>query len=218
MPECGAGTADGSACKCFHRAGRDGIDADALGAKIIGEVAHGGFECGFGNAHDVVIRRHTVGAGIGERQQGAAVWHQFGGATRHVDERKAGHGEGIGEVGKAGVDEAACQFVLVGKGDGVDEEIYRAPVIFQLFKAGIHRIRVHHIDIDHEGRTERGGKRFDPFAKGFALVGKCEFGPFGGHGRGNAPSNGTFVRNTHYQAAFALHQIGHSGSPPVLFS
>ena len=46
------------------------------------------------------------------------------------------------EVASRRVDVAAGQLVLVGEGDGVDEEIEPAPVRLDLLEDGVHRRRV----------------------------------------------------------------------------
>ena len=46
-------------------AGADAVDTDALGAKVSGKVAHGGFESSLGNAHDVIGRHNSGGTEIG---------------------------------------------------------------------------------------------------------------------------------------------------------
>jgi hypothetical protein len=68
-----AGAADGGPGEGLHRAGRDRVDADALRAKVIGQIAHGGFQRGLGHAHHVVVRRHPVRALEGQGDERAAV-------------------------------------------------------------------------------------------------------------------------------------------------
>ncbi len=73
------------------RTGGNRVDADIVAAEIDGEIPHAGFERRLCDAHYVIIRHHPLGAGIGERQQAAAVRHQWRGATADIGERKAGN-------------------------------------------------------------------------------------------------------------------------------
>ena len=61
------------AASVLHRAGRDRVDADALAAEVDRQIAHRRLERRLGDAHDVVVRRHLLGADVGQGQQAAAV-------------------------------------------------------------------------------------------------------------------------------------------------
>ena len=78
-----AGTANGSSGQRLHRSGRDGVDANPLGAEVIGEITRRGFERGLCHAHHVVVRHDPLRALIGQGQEGSAVLdHQRGGRRR----------------------------------------------------------------------------------------------------------------------------------------
>ncbi len=55
----------GGSSEGLDGAGADAVDTDALGAKVSGKVAHGGFESSLGNAHDVIGRHNSGGTEIG---------------------------------------------------------------------------------------------------------------------------------------------------------
>ena len=82
-----------------------------------------------------------------------------------------GHAVGLA----AGVDETPRQLVLVGKGDGVDQEIHRAPTLFQRAKACSKAVIIGHVDVDQKIAADTGRQRFHAFAKCVALIGKCQF-------------------------------------------
>ena len=55
-----------------------------VAAEIGREIAHARLERRLGDAHDVVVRHHPLGAVVGERQQAAAVAHQRASRARHT--------------------------------------------------------------------------------------------------------------------------------------
>ena len=93
----------------LDRAGRDGVDADFLGAEIGGEIANRHLERGFGDAHDVVVRNPFLAAVVRQRQQRAAVRHHLLGALGDGRERIAGDQHGPAEIVRRGVDIAAIE-------------------------------------------------------------------------------------------------------------
>ena len=198
--------ADAAGGQRLDRTCRNRVDADVVLAQILGDVLHRGFKRRLGQPHHVVMRHHLFRAVIGQRQQGAAIGHH---------RRRAGTdgGEGINrdihghpEIRGAGVDIAATQFVLVGKADGMDHKIKRAPVSLQRRKQRIQRVFLRHITFDHPRHADRRDQRFHPFFQRFALIGKGNLCPGVGTGLGDAPSDGFVVGKPHDQAAFAAHQ------------
>ena len=101
-------------------------------AEIGGQIAHRGFEGGLGNAHHIVMRHPFLGAVIGEGQHRAAVSHQLLGALGDGGEGIAGDEQRLREIFRRGIDIAAGQFVLVGKGDAVDDEVQASPTVCRL--------------------------------------------------------------------------------------
>ena len=91
----------------------------------------------------------------------------------------------------------------------MDKEIDRRPTRAQLVEGRIKRRIVGDIDVDHEIRPDTGGQRFQTFAECLALIGESQLSPRRRHRLGNSPRDGAFVRDTHDQAAFALHLSGH---------
>src|SRR3546814_13720126 len=83
--------------------------ADVLRPKVDGEIAHARLEGRLGDAHDVVVRRHPLGAQVGERDQAAAVGHQRPRLARDGGEGIAGNRQRAPEVGAAGVEIAPLQ-------------------------------------------------------------------------------------------------------------
>src|SRR6056297_2338703 len=62
--------------------------------------------------------------------------------------------------------ELTGRFILVGKGDGVNDEIKAAPAIAKVGETGIHAGVIGDIDIHQKIGPDRCGQRFDPLAKG----------------------------------------------------
>ncbi len=102
-----------------------------LRAEVDGQIVHAGFERRLGDAHDVVVRHHLLGAVIGQRQHRAAIGHQLLGALGDRGERIDRDVHRLGEVVARRVDVAAGQLVLVGEADGVDDEVDLAPLLFE---------------------------------------------------------------------------------------
>src|SRR3546814_15622217 len=75
------------------------------------------------------MRHDALGAVIGERQGRTAIAHQLFGALHHRGETVAADVHGQREIVRAGIEIAALQLVLVGKADGMDEEVELAPVL-----------------------------------------------------------------------------------------
>ncbi|MEY4981751.1 MAG: hypothetical protein RIR62_17 [Pseudomonadota bacterium] len=201
--------ADGGTRQRLHRAGRDGIDAHLLGAKVIGQITDRGFQRRLGHAHHVVIGRDAVRSAIGQRDQRATIGHQFRRAAADIDEGKAGNRQRIGEIPPRRVDEASRQLVLVGIGDGMDEEIDRPPAVLQRGKAGVERGVVGHIHIDHEIGPDRCGEGLEALAERLSLIREGKLRPFGRHGPRDAPPDRAFVGHAHDKPALALHQFRH---------
>src|SRR3546814_3977170 len=68
-----------------------------------------------------------------------AIAHQLFGALHHRGETVAADVHGQREIVRAGIEIAALQLVLVGKADGMDEEVELAPVLCQHVEHRIHR-------------------------------------------------------------------------------
>jgi len=115
-------------------------------------------------------RHDPLGPVIGKGDRTATFVHHLFGPLHD-------RGEGIdrnvhchGEIVAAGVDIAATQFVLVGKADGVDDEIQGAPTRLQVVKQRVNRGLVANVTGQNNVRTQRGRKWIDPFFQGVALI------------------------------------------------
>ena len=73
------------------------------------------------------MRHDPLGAVVGEGQQAAAIGHQLLRPLADGGEGEAGDIHGHGEVLARRLDVLALQLVLVGEGDGVDDEIEARP-------------------------------------------------------------------------------------------
>ena len=99
-----------------------------------------------------------------------------------------------------------CELVLVGKCDGVDEEIERIPFAPELGKGCIERPLFGDIAIDDRRRIERRDQRNNALLEGLALIGEREFCAGLMQRRRDAPGNGAIVRDAHDEAPFAFHE------------
>jgi len=143
---------------------------------------------------------------IGERQQRAAVFHQLFGALGDGREAIAGNEHGLAEVVSTGVDIASGQFVLVGKGNGVNHEVQLPPGLFDGRKCRIDRGHVRHVAGHYKLRADFGGQGLNPFLDGIALIREGQFRPMPRAGLRNPPGNRPVIGNAHDQPAFASHQ------------
>ena len=85
------------------------------------------------------MRHPLLGTVIGQRQHRAAIGHELLGALRDGGEGIDADEHRLGEIVRRGVDVAALQLVLVGEGDGVDDEVKRTPFPCNGVESGIHR-------------------------------------------------------------------------------
>ena len=137
----------------------------------------------------------------------AAVRHQLLGALGERGERVAGDEQALGEVLFGCVDVAAVEFVLVGEGDGVNEEVEAAPGLGERLEDGVHRRGIGDVAGQHDRGAEFGGQRLDALLQGVALIGERDFGALRGAGLGDAPGDRAIVGDAHDQATLAGHEI-----------
>ena len=71
-PAEGIEVADGRGCQSLHRAGGNRVDADLLGAEVVGQVLDRGVEGGLANAHHVVAGDDPLAAEVGQGEDRAA--------------------------------------------------------------------------------------------------------------------------------------------------
>ena len=95
----------------------------------------------------------------------------------------------LGEIVGGRIDIAAFKFVLVGEGDGVDDEIEVAPFCLDGFKRGIDGGHVGDIAGHDDFGAHFGGQGFNALLQGIALIGEGQFRALIGAGLGNAPGD-----------------------------
>ena len=67
-----ADAGDATRRKRPDRTSGDGVHPDVLGAEVVGQIADGGFERGFGDPHNIVVGHDPFRSEVGERDDGAA--------------------------------------------------------------------------------------------------------------------------------------------------
>src|SRR5712691_2470808 len=118
-----AETGDAARGQRFDGTGGDGVDANILGAEIVGEIAHRGFQRGFGYAHDVVARDNFFRSVVGEGDDAAAGSHQRERAAGDGDERIDADVVGDAKTFAGGVDEIAFEIGFGSETDAVYETV-----------------------------------------------------------------------------------------------
>ena len=86
-----ADAGDTAGCKRPDWTSGDGVHPDVLGAEVVGQIADCGFQRGFSDSHDVVVRHDPFRSEVGERNDGAAIGHQGQGGSGDGDERIGAH-------------------------------------------------------------------------------------------------------------------------------
>ena len=204
---------DASTCQRAHRAGRDAVDADAARAVVIGEITHTRLKASLGDAHDVVVRHDADRPGIGQRDHRSAFVHQGCRVLGDLGEGEARDHHCADEILARGVGVEALEFVLVGKADGMHQEVDAAPLFLQSLEGRRNRRAVFDVARDDQRGADLFGQRLDAAAEGLALIGESQFSAVLGKLLGDAPGNGVVVRDAHDEPALALHQSVHVGVP-----
>src|SRR5476651_292484 len=199
--------ADAGRRQRLDRTGRDGVDANALVAEIGREIAHARLEGCLGHAHDVVMRHHTLGAVVGERQQAAAGLHQRHGALGDGGEGVAAHVHGELEIVGRGVEVFALELVLVGEGDGMDQEVEAAPLLLDLGEGGIDAGSIGDVARQDQLAADLLGQRPHPFLQRFTLKGEGELGAMFVARFGDSPGDRAMIGHAHDQAFFPGHYL-----------
>ena len=104
----------------------------------------------------------------------------------------------------------AFQFVLVGKGDGVHEEVHRAPLLLDFRKYGVNRGNILDVAGHHERRARLLSQRLHALGQRVTLIGKGEFCAVLSECLRYPPGDRVVVGDPYDQPAFALHQPRHS--------
>ena len=198
-----ARTCNGGAGKRLHRPGRQRIHPDILAAEIDGKITHRRLERRLGHAHDIIVRRNPLRADIAEGHQRAAIRHHLACRLRDLGKGEGRDHHGLVEVPAAGVQIAALQLVLVGKGQRVNDEIDGRPVTGKPVKGLSYRAFMRDIAFHHQVGADRFRQRAQPLAEPLHLIGEGKLGTGLGGGGGDAPGAGAFIRDAHDQAPLA---------------
>ncbi len=135
-----------------------------------GEVADGGFEGGFGDAHHVVIREDFGGAVVGEGEDGAAFGHQRDSGAADGDQRVDADVVGDAEVVAGGEEEIVFDCVGRGEGDGVDDDVEGAVGLFEGGEEGVDLGVDGDVALVSFGVFELGDERVGFLLEAFVLV------------------------------------------------
>ena len=90
------------------------------------QIAHGGFQGRFGDAHDVVAGHGFLAAEVGQGDDRSAIGHQGRGGAGQGDQAVGADVQGLGEdiAGSGGEDTfSACEVIAIGERQAVDEEV-----------------------------------------------------------------------------------------------
>ena len=194
----------------FDGASADGVDADALGAKIARQVAHRGLKSGLGNTHDVVAGDNLGGAMIGHGQHRRTFVQQgFKGAT-NAGERVGRNVQRKAKTLARGVYKAAAQVFAVGKGHGVHKNIQVAPLFLYQISGSLNLRIVAHVTLKGKFTAELFAQGFNTLFDGFAHIVEGKACALFFKSVGNAVGNASVVGQTQYKSFLSLQQHGSS--------
>ena len=188
-----------------QRAGGDGVDADAGGAEVGGEVAHAGLERRLGHAHDVVVRDDLLGAVVGHRHQRPAPGgEQRLGGARQGDQRVGADVEGELEALARRLDEASLQVLARGEGERVDDGVEAvAPALRQRGEDGRDLRVVGDVARQDQVDADRLGQRPHPLLDRLVRVGQRQRRALGVEALGDRPGDAVIVGDAEDGGALA---------------
>src|ERR1043165_2943436 len=192
---------------CRERPGRDRMHADALGAELGRDVANGGFERRFGDAHDVVVLHHHLAAVIGHGEQRAAFAHQRLRQVRHADEGPARDVHGGEKPFLRHVDDTAAERVLRREGDRVHDEIQFAPLLLDRLKHRLHLSRNAGIERQQDRRFELPRERLDEFPGLVVEVSHRKLGSEGAKSARASPRDRILVGDADHEPLLAFEEL-----------
>jgi hypothetical protein len=192
-------------------AGGDGVDADVFAAERGGEVADGGFECGFGDTHDVVVGEDLGGAVVGEGEDTAAFSHERYGGSADGDKRVDTDVVGDAEVFTGGEEEVVFDGVGGGEGDRVDDDVEGAVDLFQGGEESVDLGVGADVALIGFGVLEFGDEGVGFFLEALVLVADGEGGAGFGELLGYAPGDAALVGEAEDDGDFAF-EINHGGA------
>ena len=201
--------ADGHGAEGSQRSAGNAVHADVLAAEFHREVARVVLECGFGNAHDVVAGDDLFCAVVAQRDDAAAVGHDFHGVTAHRDQRIRADFHRLGpDLPWCGGELADLEVVLVAVGDRVDDKVNRAEFLFHCVEEVIKILVVGGVEFKQPGvfnpqRREGTGDAF--FVLFTGQVGEQAFRASVFEGLGNVPGVTAFIGDAKNNTSFAGH-------------
>src|SRR5205807_2636027 len=103
----------------------DGVDANVMLSKFVGQIAHAALQGGFGDGHDVIFWHYALTGHVGHGQHTAATacLHQRGGALGHGDKGISADIKGSVESFASRVIEGVFKLARRGIGNGMDKYI-----------------------------------------------------------------------------------------------
>ena len=141
------------------------------------------------------------------RQARPAVFHQLlcplhncgEGIDRNVHRRR--------KVTATGIHVTSAQFAFVGKSDGMNDEIQRAPFFFDCRKERIHGCFIRYVTWQDRIASQLCSQRRHPLEQRVTLVGECQFRSGFGTAFCDAPCDGFVIGQPHYETTFACQKI-----------
>ena len=128
----------------------------------------------------------------GARQRGEAV-------ARHIVRDPEG-------LARRALDETAGQRLARRVGDGVHDDVERAPGLLERGEGGVDFGVVGDVELHGELRAERLGERLHAFLELLVDVGERELGAFAMHGLRDAPGDGTIGRHADDERALSAQE------------
>lgn len=199
-------TGDGGSGQGLDGAGAQGIDAHALFAQVVGQVAHGSFQSGLGHAHDVVAGDDLGGTVVGHGQHRRTVMQQGLESAADAGEGVGGDVQGQMETGARRIQEAAAQVFTVGKGHGVDQDVHLAPLFLDQVGGGLDLGVVGHVTLEGELASQFFAQGLNTLFDGVAHIVESKAGALFLEGIGDAVSDALVVGQAQDQGFFSLKQ------------
>jgi hypothetical protein len=210
-----AEVADASGGEGFDWACGDGVDANFFCAEVGGEVADGGFQSGFCDAHDVVVGEDLFSAVVGEGEDGAALGHEWLCAAGEGDEGVDADVVGDAEVVALGVEDVVLD--VGSEADGVDEDVDLSIGGFELLEDGVDVGVDGDVAAEGFGAGEIGGELFGFALEALVLVADGEGGAAFGELLGDTPGDAAFVGEAEDDGDFAF-EVDHVGGWLLFFT
>jgi hypothetical protein len=107
----------------------------------------------------------------------AAIFHQRLGVARHFHKGVARHMHGLLKAITRAIHHAAMQVFHRAKGNGVDDKVQLAPVLFDIGKHLLHLAGLFHIQRQYQRGVQFFGQRADILFRLGVQVGDGHFGP-----------------------------------------